>query len=464
MGDKDGVYSYICNNGFVKTVNDAILTLSVGASTQISSVMLHTESAFIELPDVDLVSVNGAQRQNLFSAGLDWMAGSASNLGYVDFSGVLNRMIESASACTATFTLTLTDGVGQKAEGVFTLDVKPFTATVSVPDVNIWAWKMTGVTASVADVDQIPSDVDLGLQWSTDGNNWSSEKAAVSVSGNTLSFGDISGLSPATAYRFRVVPMHMADRASVTPGTFTTEAAQQVGNSGFEEYSQQTVTDGWLSKRYQYWWQLYSNASGAWWGVNATQTMEDSVPATYADYKTYPSVAVFSSSAYSGNSVMLATVYMGNSVASEVLHGDTNYPGEIFLGSANNAFGGSWAKTSEGHAFTSRPAALSFMHRFNPNGAAYYAQIQVLDASGNVIGSGEKNDATSEVNAWTRVTIPVTYTVSNRKAAQLSISIRSSKSGGEGARKLSDVSTLSGTHKIYCGNALYVDNVELLYQ
>ena len=26
------------------------------------------------------------------------------------------------------------------------------------------------------------------------------------------------------------------------------------------------------------------------------------------------------------------------------------------------------------------------------------------------------------------------------------------------------ISTLSGSHKIYCGNALYVDNVELLYQ
>ena len=104
------------------------------------------------------------------------------------------------------------------------------------------------------------------------------------------------------------------------------------------------------------------------------------------------------------------------------------------------------------------------MHRFNPNGAAYYAQIQVLDASGNVIGTGEKNDGTAAVNAWTRVTIPVKYTVTNRKAASIRISIRSSRDGGEGARKLSDISTLSGTHKIYCGNALYVDNVELLYQ
>ena len=472
-GEKDGTFAYSCNAGFTKTVSDAILTLSAGASTSISSVLLHTESAFVSLPDVDLVSVSGSDKQSLLNAGLDWMAGSTSNLGYVDFNGLANQMMASGNACSATFTLTLTDGVGQQVKGSFTLDVKPFSATVNIADVNIWAWKMTGVTATVANEEEIPSDAVLGLQWSKDGTTWSTEKAPVSVSGNTLSFGDVSGLSPATAYRFRVVPMHLADRASVTSGTFTTETALQVGNSGFEEYTAQSYTTpvlaSWMPLVNDFevtWWQLYKNAGSAWWGVNAMCTIEDGrVDTGYQDYKTYPCVAVFNSASYSGNSVMLATVYIGSDVASEVLHGNTNYPGEIFLGTANNKNKGSWAKTSEGHAFASRPSALSFMHRFNPNGAAYYAQIQVLDASGNVIGTGEKNDGTAAVTAWTKVTIPVTYSVTNRKAASLRISIRSSKNGGEGARKLDKISTLSGSsHKIYCGNALYVDDVKLLYE
>ena len=467
-GDKDGTYAYSCNNGFTKTVNDAILTLSAGASTRISSVTLHTESAFTSLPDVDLVTVDGANRQALLDAGLDWMAGSASNLGYVDFSGLANKMIASGAAASATFTLTLTDGVGQQVNGTFSVNVQPFAATVNIPDGNIWAWKMTGVSATVTGVDEVPADATLGLQWSTDGTTWSSEKAAVSVSGNTVQFGDISGLAANTAYRFRVVPMHLTDRASAVSGNFTTEAALQVGNSGFEQYTAQSYTTPvlWASDFKVTWWQLYQNAGSAWWGVNAMRTIETSKMATgYQDYKTYPCVAVFNSGSYSGNSVMLATVYIGSSVASEALHGDTNYPGEIFLGSANNQNKGSWAKTVDGHAFTSRPSALTFMHRFNPNnGAAYYAQIQVLDSSNNVIGSGEKNDVTTAVSAWTRVSIPITYTVTNQKAAKLRISIRSSKNGGEGARKLDNISTLSGTHKIYCGNALYVDNVELLYE
>ena len=466
-GDKDGSFVYRCNTGFTKTVSDAILTLNAGASTHIERLEMHTESAFVSLPDVDLVSVDGADKQRLLDAGLDWMAGSTGNLGYVDFSGIANRMMESGGACSATFSLTLTDGVGQTVEGTFALDVKPFKATVNIPAVNIWARKMTGVTAVVADVDAIPADAVLGLQWSTDGTQWSTEKASVSVSGNTIRFGDVSGLEPAVAYRFRVVPMHLTDRASATAGSFTTEAALQIGNSGFEEYTEQRSTTpvAIVSDFKVTWWQLYGNASEAWWGVNALRTIEtDRMASGYQDYKTYPCVALFNSGSYSGNSVMLATVYIGNSVASEIAHGDTNYPGEIFLGTANNKNKGSWAKTSEGHAFASRPSALSFMHRFNPNGAAYYAQIQVLDASGNVIGTGEKNDGTAAVDAWTRVTVPVVYTVTNRKAASIRISIRSSKDGGEGARKLSDISTLSGTHKIYCGNALYVDNVELLYE
>ena len=465
-------YAYSCNNGFTKTVNDAILTLSAGASTHISSVVLHTESASVTLPDADLVTVSGADKQSLVNAGLDWMAGSASNLGYVDFSGLVNQMMESGATGTATFTLTLTDGVGQQVNGTFSVNVQPFAATVNIPDGNIWAWKMTGITATVAGVEEVPADATLGLQWSTDGSNWSSEKAAVSVSGNTVQFGDITGLTPATGYRFRVVPMHLTERASVTAGSFTTEAALQVGNSGFEEYTQQTstthyslwpVSGDWTV----YWWQLYTNASSAWWGVNSPRTIEDDTARPLnQDRKTYPTVALISSGAYSGKSVMIATIYTSTMAVENSLGLGTHHNsyGEIFLGTANNRCQENWAKTTDGHAFTSRPSALSFMYRFSPKeNTPFYAEVSVLDAQGNVIGSGIKNDVSSEVSAWTRCTVPITYTVTNKKAATLRISLRSSKDGNEDWNQ-TNVTTVSGSHTIFLGNALYVDNVELLYQ
>ncbi|MBR1782893.1 MAG: DUF4493 domain-containing protein [Bacteroidales bacterium] len=478
-GDKESPFAYSCNAGFTKTVNDAILTLSAGASTSISSVTLHTESAFVTLPDVDLVTVDGTAKQALTDAGLDWMAGSTSNLGYVDFSGLVNRMMESGAAGSASFTLRFTDGVGQTVEGSLALDVKPFCATVNIPEGNIWAWKMTGITATVADVTEIPADASLGLQWSTDGNTWSTEKAVVSKNGNTLRFGDITGLAPATAYRFRVVPMHQTERASVTAGTFTTEAALQVGNGGFEDFTQQTYTTpvkaSWMPLVDDFdvtWWQLYKKASDAWWGVNSMQTIEaDEVPTGPQGCKTYPTVAMISSNIPSGKrAVMIATIYTSTHAVSTpipTLGAGTHHNsyGEIFLGTANDQSQEKWAKNNpEGHAFTSRPSALTFKHRFTPkDGTPFYAEVSVRDASGNVIGSGVKNDTSSEVSGWTLCTVPITYTVTNKKASTLRISLRSSKEGNEGWKKTT-VETASGEHTIFLGNALYVDDVELLYE
>ena len=205
------------------------------------------------------------------------------------------------------------------------------------------------------------------------------------------------------------------------------------------------------------------------WGLDfgSIQTIEGGTarPA-YQDWKTYPTVALISSGAYSGNSVMIATIYTSTMAVDYSLGLGThhNYYGEIFLGTANNSRQENWAKTTDGHAFTSRPSALSFMYRFSPKeNTPFYAEVSVLDAQGNVIGSGVKNDVSSEVSAWTRCTVPITYTVTNKKAATLRISLRSSRDGNEDWSQTSDT-TLSGSHTIFLGNALYVDNVELLYQ
>lgn len=490
-GDHSGSFAYTCNAGFSKTVNDAILTLSAGASTSISSVALHTESDFVSLPDVDLVSVSGTDKQRLTDAGLDWMAGSTSNLGYVDFSGLVNRMMESGAAQSASFTLTLTDGVGQTAEGTFSLDVKPFSATVNIPEGNIWAWKMTGITATLADVTEIPADASLGLQWSTDGNNWSAEKAAVSVSGNKVSFGDISGLNPATAYRFRVVPMHQTDRASVTAGTFTTEAAQQVGNSGFEEYT--TLTHDtpyrtmWISGTFHTdWWQLYSDGSNAWWAVNSPVTLRNSeteapgtklIPALYNQgCKVYPTVSLVPSNyAYNkvdfGVSVLVSTIAIGDYTTEISTTSSSKHRGEIFLGTANNQYESNWKRnTPEGHAFSSRPAKLSYWHKFTCRSSTpYVMNIKVFAADGTQIASASKNDVTSSVDSWQQVSIPLSYTVLNKKAAKIQLEFLSSQSGSEDIEvikhgNLTTISSVNSGLALYTGNMLYLDNIELLYE
>ena len=490
-GDKDGTFAYSCNAGFTKAVSDAILTLSAGASTHISSVVLHTESAFVSLPDVDLVSVSGSDKQSLVNAGLDWMAGSTSNLGYVDFSGLANRMLASGTGASATFTLTLIDGVNQTATGTFTLEVKPFSATVSIPDVNIWAWKMTDVTATVAGEEALPADAVLGLQWSADGNTWSTEKAPVSMSGNTLKFGDITGLKPATAYRFRVVPLHLADRASVTAGSFTTEAALQVGNPGFEEYTTLSHatpynTPGVRSGTYYTdWWQLYNNTSSAWWAVNSPVTLRNGTthaPGTRlikANYnqgcKVYPTVSLVPSNyAYNtvdfGVSVLVATIAIGDLTTEISKTSSSKHRGEIFLGTANNQYESNWKRNTEGHAFASRPTKLSYWHKFTcRESTPYVMNIKIFAADGTQIASASKNDVTSSVDSWQQVSIPLNYTVLNKKAAKIQLEFLSSQSGSEDIEvikhgNLTTISSVNSGLALYTGNMLYLDNIELLYE
>ena len=470
QGSAEGEYTFSYPAGFVSEVKDAVLSFNVSPYTEFASIVLHTESDVMNLEDIDLLAASDGQKAALEAYGITWLVPENYPTAYIDFGGAVRYVSDNApfdaGTPSAVFTVTVTDAAGNSATGSFSLQSSPVDASIEVEDTDIWGWKFVAPKATLRGVDRIPDGAVIGLQYSADGSTWSSEVSPVSRSGLTLTFDTVTGLLPGTSYRLRTIVNHDDTNVS-SVSTFTTEEGLQVGNGGFEEYTAQTYTTPVLilSDFNVTWWQLYGSESSAWWGVNALRTVETDQMATgYQDYKTYPAVALFNSGSYSGNSVMLATVYIGSSMASEIMHGNTNYPGEIFLGKANNQHKENWAKTSEGHAFASRPAALSFQHKFNPNGAAYYVSVQVLDASGAVIGQAEKNDATAAVNNWTRLTLPINYTVTNKKAASVRLSIRSSKEGGEGARKLDDISTLSGSHKIYCGNALYVDNVEFLYQ
>ena len=166
------------------------------------------------------------------------------------------------------------------------------------------------------------------------------------------------------------------------------------------------------------------------------------------------------------SSLIVASVKTGNAatLTGVGLAGVKEYYGEVFLGTSNGEHKDNWAALTKGHAFSSRPSALSFMHKFNPvDSTPYYVDVQILDSNDNVIGQAEKNNATSSVNSWTKVTMPVTYSVTNRKAASIRIDFRSSKDGDEDTRSIT-VTTLSGSHKFMAGNILYLDNIELLYK
>ena len=363
----------------------------------------------------------------------------------------------------AVYKVTVTDNKDKVESATIYIKGIPAQTTVEILDYNIWGWKFVAPKATVNDVSTLDASVNLKLQVSADGSNWTTFNST-GINGTTVSFADATGLTAGTTYQVRTMFNDDPNNVS-TAQSFTTETAQQVGNNGFEQYTEQTSTTkvAIVSVFSVKWLQLYSG-SDQWWANNGLAGIYESQVSTgYQDYKTYPTVAVSSTNSYSGNHVQIATIVTGTA-ASEIAYGSNVHYGEVYIGTANNQQGSNWAKSSEGHAFSSRPSKLNFFHKFTvASSKPYVVSVEILDAQNNVIGSGSKSNQTSSVSSWTEVSIPINYTVTNKKAAKIKMSFKSSSDGSEDKSKQS-VTTLSGSHNIHAGNILYLDNITLKYE
>lgn len=461
-------YDYPVVIGPGNSVNDALV--SFHANGGLKSVKLDIVSDYLTstlgLPaSFDIMAAGTNDIAKFTNAGITWVAINDATYGCIDFCSVvkalsLNAALDPENPVIASFTITAADKYGKQSSAVFNLVGTPVQATVAVADYDIWGWKMVAPVATLTNVKTLAAGANVKLQYSADGSSWQSVTAKT-IEGNKVTFNDLTGLTAGTQYQLRTLFNDDSNNVS-TPSLLTTETPAQVGNSGFEEYTEQTfTTDVVLWSDWDIpWWQLYK--TDRWWAVNSPVTLNSSCATAYQDYKSFPTVSLTTSNAYDGHSVIIATTAIGDAT-SEIAYGDYYY-GEIFLGTANDKNEGSWAKTAEGHAFTSRPSALAMMHKFDSNGKPYYVSVKVYDAAGNEIGSGLQNSQSASVNAWTALTVPLTYSQTKAKAASLRIDIRSSYDSSDNGHRSVTIQTLSGSHKIHAGNILYVDNIELKYE
>ena len=471
-GDTSGEYSYSYPAGLAGKTAGQYVNIDISPKTSFSSIVLHTESASLTLADVDLVQAGDAEKAALEAVGIDYLVPENYPVAYVDFSKAVEYLsshapFDAANPTVAVFTLTATDGLGRSTTGRYSVKATPVGASFSVEDVNIWGWKLVAPKARIQGVDEIPAGAVIGCQWSADGTVWSAEQPYSAVDGVQLSFPDLTGLPAGTDIRLRTIVNHDPSNVS-EPTVIRTEEPQQVGNGDFEKYTaQKNVTPVALLSDFNVtWWQLYDNANDKWWAVNSLSRIPSSTQAAgYQDFKSYPSVALFTSGAYAGNSVMVGTIFLGS--AASLLAAGEGALGELFIGTGNDEQGTDWAKASEGHAFSSRPSHLTVRYKFSPGGSTkdFVVSLQMLAADGSVIGTGSFQSHAA-VNNWSLLTIPVNYTVTDKKAGSIRLSFLSSVDGKEDHQGLggTKVTTLSGSHTIHVGNLLSLDNVTLLYE
>lgn len=466
-------------------------SFSYSTKAGLASCVLSIDSDYLEseygLPsEVELVGMDDATAALLAEAGIRSSLGQF--MGIVDFTDAMkplgkNSVYRDADTPCAVFSMKVTDVAGETGETDGEMLVWPeLKGTLKVNDYDVWATKVVNpvFTASKG----YPENCQL--QFSTDGKTWETIETSGNVSGMTSSFQGKTGLKPATSYWFRAVD---GDYPASDPVKVTTEAALQLGNPSFEEFRIMSFTfrykaaiwfGSWTNVT-RYWYEIYANdSSKTQWATNSSASLDYEVTPQYLYYKCYPTVTLQNDDPAEGNYYLMVASVATTDYGSEVLNGNA-VTGELFIGTADNSRERRGNHTSEGYAFSSRPSALTFMHKFSCyNSDPYYVEVQLWDSSKNIIGRGVKNDQRSSVEPeWQKMTVPVEYDVTDRKAAYIYVIFKSSATGSTDSRKFSGDASLKlyNTHveksgssyvskandPIHAGSILWLDDIRLEY-
>lgn len=360
------------------------------------------------------------------------------------------------------FTVRIVDAAGKKAEETYC--IIPSMARKSVEEIasgNVWAARVYADLTTDGDPSLLYPEV-----MAEGSSEWIRPSFTSEVSGNA-SRVVITGLNPGTSYSVRAgYNNYTSDQAR----TFVTEQALQVGNSGFEEWTDETFEFvlGWsiFSRKKSIEWYRPWGTGEKWWDVNSKYTM----PGNYSWIDLNQNTANFPSAAYTvedvkagSRSAMVYTVWTGYSIDGV----DRLSNGELFIGSADDQ----GAHASEGHAFASRPSKLKFAYKYDAmEGENFYVKAEMRDEGGRVIASAEITDGPVS-GSWQTYTLPLAYSVLDVKASSIYIIFKSTSSSApkHTGKEMRIGSNDNGEPNVYTsgcnvGGILYLDELELVYE
>lgn len=435
------------------------LYVSFKAPKGFGDVSLSTDSDIMAgIPsNVLLSSPSESERQALENYGFFWAFDGPD--GVLDFSTVIPELASKAvsaeaGALLASFTLNVQDYTGSSREAVFKIKkgLVP-SATLSIPQENVWATKMYLPSPELQNANAALQKVEM----STDKVKWS-EAASGNYANGTL----IGDLQPDTDYWVRL----MYDGVQlVEPFKIRTESAQQIANSGFEDWTtlshdfKVALTGAAVNIN---WYQPFLNESESWWAVNSKKSLVSSAAAG-ANYnmRRFP-VVVYSTDAASGSkSASLQVVAISSGMTTTNLFNASYHIGELFIGKSD----GNGNHSSDGHAFASRPSALKFKYKYSAYAESDRFQVEAYIK----LADGTKITATKEGSAsssWAEFTLPFEYSVINSKASEIYVSIRTVQSASSSNVSSSLVSheIAGGYEEAKFGSELRVDDITLIYE
>ena len=438
---------------------DSLFFASMDAPAGIYRLILSVQTTNPELAwasDVDLVNPTQEQRSKLQAAGFplpDTLY--RSRKVSIDFSSIVMLVRYMQDAATQSISLKVTDGLNKTAEGRWLLAPEPVVKSISqIDEGNVWACRVYNVTMTTnGNITQLYPVIQA--EGSTE---WVRPEFTETVLGQTKTV-TITGLNPGTKYSVRAA---YVDNSNVTEEVreFTTEAAQQVENAGFEEWSEweyyvnkSSILVWEMVDVYQTNYAPYSDDSSRWWDSNNSETTPGDRTPTGATYKSFPMVS-YVSGRTGEKAAQLMVIAISNTATSGTAPSPTVGFGRIFTG----VYGG-----EQGRSFPSRPDKMKFWYKYSPNDSDIFKVYVSIKSGDTVIGEGTFTSSESKAN-WTDLSVDITYSRADLKADGIYIEF---VSGSDSDKWDYDQSITYGgnkTAKVHGGSTLTIDDIELIYE
>lgn len=339
-------------------------------------------------------------------------------------------------------------------------------------DYDVWARKIgVGFTSTTFDVSRVLDMITLYM--SVDQEVFT--KVSFEMD-KTNAVAWVTGLEPSTNYTFKVSCTNDIDDVGESV-TFTTEAAQQVENNHMEDwyntfkYGEKTA---WVGIDIYEWFPKSSDSATTYWSSrNAMTTSQNNGASCY--YTSYS--GTLSASGVTGNAAEISTLGWGegntfiNTMTGVIIRKKS--AGMLFMGDYSYSFGSdkhyNGIETFDyGRQFSSRPSALTFQYKYAPIGSESFKAYIVIENRENGIitelGRGELISSTS-ATTFTKAEIPISYSVTNKKATHAYIVFISSTAVEPAVKNVkgSNGAFAGYTDSRYVGSVLTVDDIILEY-
>ena len=413
----------------------------------------------VDLADPDL---DAAVESSLKSLGFRWVREMrGKRFSNVDFSRLSEsiKYSQEKGLFDETFKISVSDSAGNSvAEPVeFTISQKQAEFTFDPQPYNAFAKRISGLNATLSS----GSADALVFQYRKKGSGeWISVHSDATAAGTNVTFPDVKGLDPETEYEVRAIYNDNENLASEIK-SLTTESAAQVGNAGFEEWSEWEYyvnKDGlfWGNDVYQTNYAPYLNEESRWWDSNNSETTPGNRTNTGATYKSFPMVS-YVSGKDGGRAAQMMLIAISNTATAGTAPTPTVGLGRIFTG----VYG-----AQQGHSFSSRPDRMEVWYKYESvSSDSFKIYISVKNGE-TVIGEGEYTSSESK-NEWTLLPVAINYSRTDLVADTIYIEFISASDTDKWkyASNIDDI-VYGGNKKadVHRGSILTIDDIKLIYE